>query len=223
MDSDQKLAWVLEHWRTRRLDAEIDRVFQRLYYFLVASAFMLGGFATLVTGTPESGSRSLSWILVVAGGLLSILFWAMNTWNCRIVHEYVQWLKPAPKDQCAHPKNGSPAWLQCGELPSLADADKLMREGFEECRILETYSLRKAIGDLSDAKKAAWFARYIPFVMGLIWLSLGIVAWAALGCLWSITVIVLVMVLPSGIVGCRAYKGARKKEGTADKTKTGGE
>lgn len=176
MRDEEKTAWLLEHCVLERLREEIGLVFQRFYYFLVASSFLLTGFAALVAQRPPNTSDpgcqdAVMWVLIATGVLLSLGFWIINSWNARITSAY---------DERLRPDGEAWFWTRLG-AHSLEFGFRALSREYDECLVLRRSLIRGLFCDLVSADKPAWFARYIPFVLCLVWLAL---AWVAL---WAVT------------------------------------
>ncbi len=171
MSGDERLAWLLQYWHERLIKNEIDRVFQRLYYFLVASAFLLAGFAQLAAsqdchdGTEERAA--IAGVLLGAGLLLSAAFYAINCWNTHIVWAYSDWIEHGNRQ---HPQ---PAWIAAGRVPCLRQGFSEMKHAFDEILHPDVREIFLAVlRDVFNVKRPAWFARYVPWVLFFVWFTL---------------------------------------------------
>jgi len=168
MNDEERIAWLLEHCVVARIREEIDRVFQRFYYFLVASSFLLSGLAILIAQLStdqlaRAFQTSVMWVLLATGFLLSLAFWVINSWNSRIAFNYDDRLRP-----------GGKAWpLTKLGTNHLERGFRALGHEYDECLKLRWYAFGGLFVDLVSAEKPAWFARYIPFVLSMVWLALG--------------------------------------------------
>lgn len=78
---------------TETLNRDINLLFQRLNFFLVATAFLLTAFATIVAVGANSSLLNINYIIGVAGFVYSFLIAITNHLNTRIIYsigEYIQ-------------------------------------------------------------------------------------------------------------------------------------
>lgn len=71
---------------TETLNREINLLFQRLNFFLIATAFLLTAFATIVAGGRNSDLLSINYVIAAAGFIYSSLIATTNYLNTRIIY-----------------------------------------------------------------------------------------------------------------------------------------
>jgi hypothetical protein len=194
----------------KRIDTEIERVFQRLNYYLLGNTFLVVAFSAVAVealdGTLTDLVVTLTWSIVAAGAVVSAMFWAINSWNCEVVYRYRQWLdgktgKVKPDEEVIQWLSGSRA------IASLGKAHTAMQSGFKKCVNDGKYSVGEMLKDLFNPVKPAWFARFIPFVLLVLWLVLA-AACLAFGLIPSgsraigFVVMATLLILVGPIVGC---------------------
>lgn len=169
MDPDTKIAWLHEHYVEALIGREIDRIFQRLNYFLVASSFFIGAFVAILVAKPKGEDlqqllQAVGWVVIAGGLTLSVAFYAINSWNSSVVARYRHWIR------CLE----GPRWLFNDESAPCLRQGMLLFENkwkdFVQFAPREFFSC--IVKDLFVPDVPAWFARYIPFVMTLLWLAL---------------------------------------------------
>jgi len=196
MNPDDKTAWLHEHMVQKRIETEIDRIFQRLNYFMVASAFLLTAFATTAIDPAEGlridGPRGgIAWLVIVTGLLLSLLFWVMNSWNSHFTYEFSEWAKD----------HGPCQERAIGGLPTtlgqdIRDIQKVV-DGYVN---LNAKRLLVALVDIFDPSRPAWFARFIPLTFVGVWCGIGAICWPETsGVTWMIIGLPVALALVVGL------------------------
>jgi hypothetical protein len=172
MDDEQKLVWFLEQWYEKRITEQIKGMYQHLSFFLIASSFLLTAYA--VVGSQWRGCHIQAGILSIVGGtglLLSLAFYASNSWNCRIIWEYSRWLQGKTSNRECKPC--SPMWLWgIGTVPSLGTGARQFIEAYETQCKCDWSSLASALFDIRPAAKAGLMTRMIPAVFAVTWTSI---------------------------------------------------
>ena len=192
MDDDEKRAWLLEHCIFGLLNKDIDRMFQRLNYFFVGTAFLVAGFATLAAQqTSHTNLTGLMGTIVVAGLVLCVVFYGTASWNSWLAWRYHTW---------AFDKgDNGPIWLW--NHGATVDIGGGCQELVEQHSKIYRWSLSGFLDaqiDLRLAAKAGLLARFVPALLFVGWLYLAIFMPTPRWPLW----------IPLAMVGCIMLLGA---------------
>lgn len=234
MDEEERLAWFLEHWYDKHIREEIERMSQRLSFFLAASTFLLAAYAALASRWWGCGAPTIiMWVVVGAGWFLSLVFYASNSWNSRIVWSYYNWLRRVrehgdppcvraaaksriekwmTRDEREKVEPMPPAWLWGhGTVPGLGAGAWRLSEGFEYHCWFRPGPFLDSCLDVSLAGKAGLFTRVVPAVLLVAWTAIALVMREA-SCGWWVVVFVA-MAVPF-VVRCVVVQ--RRKGGKAN-------
>lgn len=74
-------------------EGEVNRLFDRVNFFLAATAFLIGGISALLGGGMAPQFLPFFYLICTVGALLSIFFFVMNRHNAQIISDIDKYVK----------------------------------------------------------------------------------------------------------------------------------
>lgn len=167
---EQRLSWFYAHTLETSSKNEIDRLFQRVNFFLIGMGFLLTAFAGLVLSCKFTMAGTwpyrLGAVLAIAGLGTSGLFWAINSWNITLIM-----------------RRERAMWCQFKRLQSSSSRFTHELETFIKCSLIESRDancgriLISIFWHPFALSIPAWYTRCLPVLFFLVWLVLGSWLW----------------------------------------------
>jgi hypothetical protein len=191
----------------RLREGELNRLFQRVNFFLISTAFLIAALATLITSKNFVESiplQGFAYLLTVVGLSLSILFTASNYLNDRTIRKLWEKIKDIEADY--PPQPSLIIWLDTDTKNEKLKLTKVICELFEQLRSVRHHPFSALGGSKMVAVPHTWLIpfgfiffwvgaiAFIPFINGCYlagWIILGLGA-----CAFICTVVMIL--LPEG-------------------------
>lgn len=171
MREDEKaLTWFYAHCFEGSSKTEMDRLFQRVNFFLIGMGFLLTALASLVLSckvmTPSTWPFMLGTALIIAGFLISAGFWVINCWNITLIM-----------------RRERGVWRQLKRLKSDHTSVKYELDRFIRNSLVESRDTNRGrilfsfVWHPLDIRVPAWHTRGLPVFFFVVWLTLGLWLW----------------------------------------------